>query len=424
MQLNVLTMKCLSTILFVFFAFYLHGQIVDIPDANFKQTLIDLGVDTNNNNDIEESEALELTALSVFQKSIVSLKGIGKFTNLRSFTFSKNFVATVDLSDLINLEVIAGSENLLTNIIYPSSENLRIVNVRDNRLNDLVFGDVPNLSFLNYSQNPIEDLDLSAYTNLESLFCFNCLLTDIDLSQNTKLEELIVNDNVLNNLNLNTTIQLKRLNCSSNKFGVLDLSNLVNLIQLDCDDNQLEVLDLSNNIVLEELYCDRNNIQNLDCSFSNVFSILFCQENDIRRLNIKNGNDEIALDFSLNPNLSFICADSTQIPTVTVLASNSNYTNLAISTDCSTVVSSESIEDLSSDIELFPNPTFGSVTINSNIGFNEIWIRTTEGELMKSKKFDQAIFSHEIIMENFPSQMYIIGVNQGDHIVHYKLLKQ
>ena len=33
-------------------------QIVDIPDPNFKAALIDLGVDTNNNVQIQETKAL------------------------------------------------------------------------------------------------------------------------------------------------------------------------------------------------------------------------------------------------------------------------------------------------------------------------------------------------------------------------------
>ena len=55
-----------------------NGQIVNIPDANFKNALIDEGVDTNNDGEIQVSEAEAVISLNVWSmnhiKSSILLK--------------------------------------------------------------------------------------------------------------------------------------------------------------------------------------------------------------------------------------------------------------------------------------------------------------------------------------------------------------
>ncbi len=417
-------MKNFTLIVYVFFACQLEAQIIDIPDSNFKQTLINLGIDTNNNNEIEESEAMAPSALSVFNQSIVSIVGIEYFTNLKTFICSNNFIDSADLSTLSLLEYVAASENLITELILPESENLRIVDLRDNRLSALNLGNLPNLESLNCAQNPIAELELQGYTNLEDLYCFKCALSNLDLRQNVELSTLATDENDFEELLLPNSDKLINFTCTNNNLTTLDLNPYVNLELLNCASNQIETLDLSSNLVLKTLFCENNLIQNLDCSYSSEYTTIDCKKNDIKRLNIKNGSDEMVLDFTENPNLNFICADASQIPTVTLLATNSGYPSMNVSADCSTTVSSDQVEELESEISIMPNPASSSAVINSKKGFLNIWIRSLQGKILESFDFEQTIFQYELDFNLYPSQLYIISLKQGEKIIHYKLLKQ
>ena len=67
-----------------------QAQIVNIPDANFKAKLIALGVDTNGDGNIQNSEATAVINLDVENSLINSLVGIQSFTNLQELTCRSN----------------------------------------------------------------------------------------------------------------------------------------------------------------------------------------------------------------------------------------------------------------------------------------------------------------------------------------------
>lgn len=67
-------MKNIYTFLFLLSCTFLNAQIVNIPDANFKNALIDEGVDTNNDGEIQVSEAEVVLNLNVSFKDILSMR--------------------------------------------------------------------------------------------------------------------------------------------------------------------------------------------------------------------------------------------------------------------------------------------------------------------------------------------------------------
>ncbi|MBV1922772.1 MAG: T9SS C-terminal target domain-containing protein, partial [Flavobacteriaceae bacterium] len=160
--------------IFLLLGVFAHSQIVNIPDANFKHTLLNIAcVDTNNdgspdsdadlNNDgeIQVSEAEAVWYLSVYKltsvpdsEKISSLEGIQSFTNLRRLKCWNNLLTELDLSQNLNL------------------------NSLDCRLN--------RLTTLNVSQN----------TGLFGLTCSSNLLTDLDVSNNVNLNSLRCSDNM------------------------------------------------------------------------------------------------------------------------------------------------------------------------------------------------------------------------------------
>ena len=64
------------------------AQTIAIPDPNFEQALIDLGIDTNGlNGNILQSQAVAVNGLNVNGKNISSLQGIEGFVNITSLQF-------------------------------------------------------------------------------------------------------------------------------------------------------------------------------------------------------------------------------------------------------------------------------------------------------------------------------------------------
>ena len=90
-------MKKLYYLLF-FITGILNAQIVTIPDANFKARLIAMGLDVNSDGEIQQSEALNVTLLSVDASNISDLTGIASFTNLTGLDCSQNQLTSLDLS--------------------------------------------------------------------------------------------------------------------------------------------------------------------------------------------------------------------------------------------------------------------------------------------------------------------------------------
>ena len=185
--------------------FSLNAQTINIPDANFKNALITEGVDTNGDGEIQESEALALIELVVYNAGIVSLEGIQYFKNLQKLDCQGNFITSINIDSLTKLKYLDCEGNQIT---YLNLENTK------------------ELTYLNFSTNH---------------------LTTIDLRESKKLTYLNLNLNYLTKLDVSNSTNLKTLICTSNQFTSLDFSNLT-LDALYCDENKfLEVLYLKNN---------------------------------------------------------------------------------------------------------------------------------------------------------------------------------
>ena len=67
-----------------------------IPDQNFLNALIDLGVDTNGDSIISPAEAEAITYLSISERNISDLKGIEFFINLDTLICSFNQLSSLN----------------------------------------------------------------------------------------------------------------------------------------------------------------------------------------------------------------------------------------------------------------------------------------------------------------------------------------
>ena len=91
-------MKNLYILLITLFAFTIsQAQIVNIPDVNFKSVLVLMGVDTNNDGEIQVSEAESVISLSLPTVYIItSLEGIESFTNLEVLELVNHNISILD----------------------------------------------------------------------------------------------------------------------------------------------------------------------------------------------------------------------------------------------------------------------------------------------------------------------------------------
>jgi len=258
-----------------------QAQIVNIPDANFKNALLNYypAIDTNGDGEIQVSEALNVQELYVNNDDISDLTGIEDFTNLTLLNCPVNELSSLDLSNNTNLTNLDCGNNQLTSL-----------NITNN----------PDLTHLECGYNQLTNLDLSNNTNLTDLHCFSNELNSLDLTNNT---ELII------------------LDCDNNEFSSLDLSNNTNLTDLDCGHNQLISLDLTNNTNLEIVYCEINQLTNLNVNNLANLNELYCLGNQLTNLSFMNNTSLTLLSCSLN---QLITLDVTGAPNLIKLICFSN----------------------------------------------------------------------------------------------------
>lgn len=139
---------------------YLNAQIVNIPDPNFKSRLLNyiafggVKIDTNNDGEIQFTEAAAITELIVgdgnfVDNKITDMTGIEAFIHITSLDCIVNEIGTLDLSQNTALEVLKCYDNQLTSLNVSQCPNLKILRCRDN-----------NLTSLNVTKYPFRDFTL------------------------------------------------------------------------------------------------------------------------------------------------------------------------------------------------------------------------------------------------------------------------
>ncbi|MEY2703807.1 MAG: hypothetical protein RLY43_2446 [Bacteroidota bacterium] len=155
---------------------FVNAQIITFSDTNFKNALVNTNcvdndnnsigeadVDTNNDNEIQLTEAQNVSRLLVLNQNINSLNGIENFTNLIKLNCSGNNLTTLTLHN----------NNTLTSLFCNS-----------NQITSLTLSNLPSLSEVNCSYNLIQSLDLSTTGFMQGNFSNNPNLQFINLRNN------------------------------------------------------------------------------------------------------------------------------------------------------------------------------------------------------------------------------------------------
>ncbi|MFL9845780.1 DUF7619 domain-containing protein [Flavobacterium rhizosphaerae] len=362
-----------------------NAQIINIPDANFKAKLLQGGgyplyyavtkdvngqsilVDSNNDGEIQEAEALQVYEMNIIDSNVASLEGIQYFTNLTTLRCSENQLITLNVSMLSNLMYFDCSVNQLTTINIPG-----------------------NLTTYNFSGNLITSIDYASLTNVQHFYC---------------------DSNLLTSLNAQSFPNINTLSCSNNPLTELDLSGLSNLQYAIIANVELTSLNLTGLLSLEYIEISDSLLEHID--FSNCPALFYFHVYDNPNLvsvNIKNGDTMLAPQECYvvnNPLLESICIDEGE---EVILAENDDFDNITLTTDCeSTIIPYNTITghisfDLNADgcdendgaayfakVEL----TDGTVTRYQYVNYQgDYSFLTEDGSFTVTPVFEQPLFTY------------------------------
>lgn len=329
--------------------FYLPAQIVYIPDLNFKYALVntncfdsdadgyvDSDVDTNDDSEIQVSEALAVTLLDVSDRSIESLIGIESFSNLVNLYCDDNQLTSISIEGLISLQVVLCGFNPLTSLNFGGLSNLNTISCAYSELSSIDLQGLPNLQTLHFAHSKFTTFDAQGLINLEVLDCSYNLLTSLNLQGLNNLVDLDCSNNSLTSINIQGLNNLKEFTCAFNQITSIDFSGMSSIEYMSIAYNDLTTVDVHDLINLKTLNCPGNQLFTLNIQDLHNLDWLNCVENQLISLFIKNGSQELDyLDFDDNPNLVYICCDESQLIAVQAHATSYGLNNCSINSYCS-----------------------------------------------------------------------------------------
>ena len=228
---------------------------------------------------LDVSNCTVLTYLDCPYNQLTNLD-LSNNTALTYLDCSLNQLTSLDLSNNTALTVLRCGENQLTNLDLSNNTALTYLGCSYNQLTNLDLSNSTALTNLDCYNNQLTNLDLSNSTALTYLDCYNNQLTNLDVSNNMALTNLSCSNNQLTNLDLSNCTALTYLYCVSNQLTNLDVSNNMALTNLNCSNNQLTHLDVSNNMALTYLYCSYNLLSSINLDFDCV-DYISCYNNKL-----------------------------------------------------------------------------------------------------------------------------------------------
>lgn len=378
-------MKLLIVTLFIVFTnISVFSQIIDFPDANFKNALLNHNpiIDTNSDGEIQITEAQSFNdELFVGNENIHNLSGIEYFTNITVLDCSNNLLTNLNLSNNIQLNYLNFYNNHIDSIDLSMLENLNELVCGMNNLTELT---VPySVIILNCQLNNLTSLDLYNHSQLIELWCGGNNLTTLNLTNCENILFINCENNNLIELNISFLTNLQSLTCDSNDINYLNISHNPYLTVLACNNNFLNNLDLSHNHYLHFLYCASNNLTELDLSNQSIYQLacdhnhltsldlsdepmlrfLWCFNNDLTFLDIRNGMNQLYQWFRAenNPNLTCIYVDNAQWSTANWNYVDPNSTFVETEQQCEALTVQNYFAE---NINVFPNPFSDKIIIN------------------------------------------------------------
>ncbi|HEY0091550.1 MAG TPA: hypothetical protein VGB43_03595, partial [Flavobacterium sp.] len=160
--------KLYFVLIVILFADVAVGQIINIPDPNFKAKLLQPNVaydvsempviiDSNGNGEIEVSEAQLIYGLNVSNSNISDLTGISNFSALENLNCSYNLLTSITIDSAISLISFHASHNALTFIDVNIATD-GYVSLSHNNLTSYAFESGNSYDTVDLSHNQISNL--------------------------------------------------------------------------------------------------------------------------------------------------------------------------------------------------------------------------------------------------------------------------
>ncbi|WP_055442547.1 DUF7619 domain-containing protein [Lacinutrix himadriensis] len=273
-------------------------SIVNIPDTNFKTTLVNHTnpvIDANNDNEIQYSEAFFAEKINANYNDISDLTGVQAFVNLEELTVSGNNLSVLDVSQNILLEKLFASNNQLSSIDLTQNIELFELNISGNAFPNIDITQNSNITFLNCNYNQLTAIDISNNENIEELRIDGNELTILDVSQNTMLETLYCQYNQITELDLSNNPNLIDVASQYNEIVTIDVSQCENLEWLHLPGNNLTTINLNNNPHLVDLSLHNNPLTIIDLSQNLELFWLGLSDTLLQDLDLSNNSNLVYL---------------------------------------------------------------------------------------------------------------------------------
>ena len=137
-----------------------------VPDDNFENALINLGIDNILDNYVATASIDTVTILDVSSENIADLTGIEDFTALLELNCSENQLSELDVSHNTYLSTLDCSYNYLTSLNLSQNTDLTLLRCYNNQLSTLDVKNGNNSYFLHFFSH-------FATQNNPNLYCIN-----------------------------------------------------------------------------------------------------------------------------------------------------------------------------------------------------------------------------------------------------------
>ncbi len=422
------------TILFLLISFFVKSQIVNIPDANFKNALLNQSpsIDLNNDNEIQVSEANNYNfPIDVsnpdFEDMIFDFTGIEMFTNMTEFNAFGQllYVGGFDFSFNTTLTAIDIGYCSVNSLNISNNNNLIELNISGVLINSLDVSHLLDLEVLIIRHTSFSNINLTQNINLKELSFFAGNINTIDLSNNLNLEILKTGGSPLSSLDVSNNINLKFLEMQSSNYSTIDLSQNINLEHIACSGSNVLNFDLSNNINLEVFGCGNNQFTSLDFSENVNLEIFASQGNEnLEIINIKNGNNTNIVNFEAlgSPNLTTVCVDNVNYAIDNfIFIDNSDVFSLC--EDLSTLDN-----DYANDLKVYPIPMVNdiiNIEANALIEIKELFFIDLAGRAIKinPENINEANNQISLKAEMINSEFFFLKIVTENGTIIKKIIK-
>ena len=338
-------MKKSLLIFFVFLFLNSNAQQIIFNDSNFKSKLLLAGsnnqiakniegiffkIDSNSDDEISQSEALQVSELFIDNSNITSLQGLEYFTAITVLNCNSNQITNLSLNSLDNLIELNCAFNQLQNLNLTYNNDLEIINCNNNQLVSLNLRNgicETSISFENNSNLLsicLDNCQLLQLKNLVNLYGYtNCSgYYNCDFNTPNVFDIVDIPDPVFKSVLLSANSSNQKARYLNYYYGPVDINNdqeiqiseALNILELNLNDpagisyfpNILSIQGITSFTNIGVFRCENHDLTSADFTGLNLLRQLWISQNNIIELNISGLNSLQNLDCKFNEITSLI----------------------------------------------------------------------------------------------------------------------